>query len=164
MDHCLVRLNYTHVFLTGGFDESGYTAASYFYSKATGFLRAPDMLGKRVRHACGLHDGRFVFVAGGDGDDWKITKKSSEYFDLETLTWHKGPSVDTYDFGLHLVSWGSRTYCIGRTKIWELVVTGEDEDDGSLEWEWVVVGETETDRRSNFQAFLVSYEDCKSWK
>ena len=52
--------------------------------------------------ACILpHDGRYVFVAGGDGDDFKITKKSSEYFDLETLTWHEGPSVDTYDFYLY---------------------------------------------------------------
>jgi len=165
-DHCLVRLNYTHVFLTGGIDESGYTAASYFYSKATGFVKAPDMLENRARHACGLHhDGRFVFVAGGDGVgyDYEVGK-SSEYFDLETLTWHNGPSVDTYDFGYHLVSWGSHTYCIGRKMIWELVVTGVNEDNVSLEWEWVVVGETESNRSFNFQAFLVSYEDCKSWK
>jgi len=164
-DHCLVRLNHTHVFLTGGFDGGSYTAASYFYSKATGFLKAPDMLGKRVRHSCGLHDGRFVIVAGGDGDDRQKTKKSSQYFNLETLTWHEGPSVDTYDFGQHLVSWGSHTYCIGRKIIWELVKSAED-DEGNVEhiWEWVKVGETESDRRFNFQAFLVSSQDCRGWK
>ena len=169
--HCLVRLNNTHVFLTGGHSSryNGYSRASYFYSKATGFQRAPDMRGRRRHHRCGLHDGRYVIVAGGSGDvfvagggdlyeDVWITSSSSECFDLETGTWYKGPSVDTFDFGQHLVSWGSHTYCIGWKKIWEFVKTGHV-------WEWVEVAEMETQRQhETFQAFLVSAQDCQDWQ
>ena len=57
--HCLVKLNSSHVFLTGG-----KTASSYIYSRTIGFIRQGDMGTPRYRHACTFH-GDKVWVAGG---------------------------------------------------------------------------------------------------
>jgi hypothetical protein len=155
---CMVRLNSTHVLLTGGKDpytsKSGY-AASYIHSKATGFVPVEDMNTPRHSHACGLVDGNKAFVVAGSDGFTDIAGKTSEYFSLETLKWHEGPSIPGDTWGGEMVSWNNRTYFLGHKDILELVKSGNV-------WEWLKVGEMRIKRRF-FKAFAMKAEDCMGW-
>jgi len=85
---CMAKINSTHIFLSGGevYSTNKRIQESYIYSKATGFVQIANMRYPRVHHGCGLHDEKYVFVAGGG-------HTTSEYFDLESMTWHEGPYV-----------------------------------------------------------------------
>ena len=154
----MVRLNSTHVLLTGGKDpytsKSGY-AASYIHSKATGFVPVEDMNTPRHSHACGLVDGNKAFVVAGSDGFTDIAGKTSEYFSLETLKWHEGPSIPGDTWGGEMVSWNNRTYFLGHKDILELVKSENV-------WEWLKVGEMRIKRRF-FKAFAMKAEDCMGW-
>ena len=154
--HCLVRLNSTHVFLTGGTldyePRAPETYSAYFYSKETGFVKAEDMPTPRGRHACGLHQGQVV-VAGG----WGGGKQTSDYFSLDTQTWHSGPKLSRkqgYARTADFVSWNNRAFWVGEKWIWEL--TGDD----TTSWKWETVVEMETNR-NDFKAFVIPAEYCR---
>ena len=127
--HCLVKLNSSHVFLTGG-----GTASSYIYSSTIGFTRQGDMGTPRHRHACTFHGGQ-VWVAGGT---------TSEYFSLSTSTWLPGPDLPISTVGGRMITSSGKLTLIGKKKIWQLETFGLDGVDG---WTWVEVGEM---RRSRY--------------
>ena len=110
--HCLVRLNTSHVFLTGGkYRDSDNSPASYIYSGATGFSRQGDMSVARLSHACALH-GDQVWVAGG----FHGAVSTSEYFSLATSTWLPGPGLPSPALGARLITVGERLTLIGNDK------------------------------------------------
>merc|ERR1712098_902302 len=149
---CMAKINSTHIFLSGGEVYGTYkrNQESYIYSRATGFVQIANMIYPRIDHGCGLHDEKYIFVAGGGS-----TK--SEYFDLESMTWHEGPSVNVY-WDPKMISLGSKTYLI-YDSIYELVTK---EAEGEKSWDWVKVADVEH-RRSSFDAVFMKTSDCKNW-
>ena len=157
--HCVVKLNSSHVFIAGGnLDYYGQVSnASYIYSKDTGFVEVPPMTRERCGHACGLHGGKIIAAGGFDNQDDDTTKGTSEIFDLETLEWSEGPSLDPQKvIGGKIVSLEDKTILIGNKDIWLLGVEKES-------WKWTKVAEMETSRLF-FQAFTMTENDCKDWK
>ena len=56
--HCMVQLNYSHVFYSGGWEADGnITKSSYIYSNEGGFQRLADMETSRAWHGCALKGG-----------------------------------------------------------------------------------------------------------
>ena len=96
-------------------------------------MKIANMTSPRAMHACGLHADHLVFVVGGAAakydDEAEIT---SEFLNLETLTWHEGPGIADASFGDRMVAWGDRTFLVGDKLIFELQCAGDD-------WEWVQV-------------------------
>jgi len=92
MDHCLTSINNTHLLLTGGFSISRnkYYAAAYIFSEQDGFTRIQDMKTPRRAHGCSLIDDSTVVVAGGEGE---FKGLSTEYLDLNSFKWMKGPEL-----------------------------------------------------------------------
>jgi len=139
--HCLVRLNSSHVLLTGGTLawESGApeTTASYLYSQDSGFVRVNDMPTPRALHGCGVHQGEVV-VAGG----WGGGSQTSDIFSLETLTWQTGPRLSSgqgYARTADFISWNNRAFWVGEKWVWEL--TGAEKSS----WKWETVAQMEAD-------------------
>ena len=95
-DHCLVKINSTHYFLTGGqFDISNFSRLSFIFDGKE-FIRVEDLSRARSSSACGLHGDHLVFVAGGTDDNntdaqpQKVSSSTSDYFSLKTMTWSEG--------------------------------------------------------------------------
>ena len=169
--HCVVKINATTVFFIADIGSIGTPhQVAYFYSQATGFVQteAPK---QRNGYACGLHKD-YVVIAGGSGAV-DVAYVTSEFFSLDTLTWHVGPSVEhewkkyfykgkwqeekkMYNFAGAIFNWKGRTFWIGEMTIWELL--GEF---GS--WQWTTVKEMDT-RRGHFEAFLMTAQECSGWK
>lgn len=155
--HCLVKLNTTHVFLTGGYITTvGYSAASYIFSSATGFVKQSDMISARGYHACSLYSDNLVFVAGGQFNNIKTT----EYFSLSTLRWLPGPDLPNHAPGGKMISVMEKTLFIGGQgnkkilSLEKLLLSSKDT------WEWVEVAEMKT-ARHYFEVFQLNKNDCK---
>lgn len=93
--HCLVQVNSSHLFITGGVYES---SSSYFLNVDTKeWIQMPDMAASvRFDHACGLVENgngeREIVVAGGDaGGTFGSSMVSSEIFSLTNMEWRDGP-------------------------------------------------------------------------
>lgn len=84
-EHCLTRLNSTHVFMSGGFNKS----SAFLYSLEDDvWTRLPDMIGGvRYAHVCGMKSENEVVVVGGSGIS------SSEMFSLAGWEWTEGPEL-----------------------------------------------------------------------
>jgi hypothetical protein len=155
--HCLVKLNTTHVFLTGGLTGSGYSAASYIFSSANGFVKQADMISTRSHHACSLHSDNLVFVTGGYTGS---AIKTTEYFSLTTLRWLPGPDLPSPIYGGQMISVQGKTLFIGgrgNKKIFKLNKLHLSTVDW---WEWVEVAETKT-ARYYFDVIKMNIDDCK---
>ena len=159
-DHCLLKLNSSHVFLSGGISKrlgklSSPTNASYIYSRATGFVRQGDMGTERSSHGCALQ-GDKVWVAGGF-----VGATSSEYFSLSTSTWLPGPDLPKYEFG-RMITYDGKVTFFGYffSKIWQLEAAMLDSVDG---WTWVEVGETKALKHSPWHAIKMKQKDCNNW-
>jgi hypothetical protein len=151
--HCLVKLNTTHVFLTGGWTGTRYSAASFIYSTRTGFVRVKDMSTARTYHACSLHSDNLVFVAGGYAANGRT--KTTEYFSLTTLDWQHGQDLPISTDGAKMISVNSETLFLGgnrNKKIFKL----------SDNWKWEEVGEMKTPRYS-FDVLKIKFSDCVKW-
>jgi len=139
--HCLISLNSTHLLLTGGYPS---TAAAYLYSAEDGFTRIEDMKTARYHHGCSVINDSTVIVAGGKGqvDGYDGSLSSTEYLDLNSLSWVEGPELPETvyqaqilgpeelgpEVGGHLL--------IGEDKIFQL------EEDGLTQTrQWTKVGE-----------------------
>jgi len=86
--HCMIKINESHILITGGHTESNEESKSAFlYSEETGFTRLEDMKKKRSYHGCSLINDNVVFVAGGYEED-------TEYLNLTTLNWTAGPNLN----------------------------------------------------------------------
>ena len=135
MFHCLLKLNTTHVFLTGGRTGHGSdSAACFIYSTSTGFVRVMAMSTARGYHACSLHSDNLVFVAAGRTAT-DIFTKTTEYFSLTTLDWQHGPDLPISTFGAKMITINSETLLIGgrgNKKIFKLQTSDN--------WKWVEVG------------------------
>ena len=109
MDHCLLRVNATHIFMAGGRTES-YRQLNNAYlldTNSGAWRRLPDMRQKRFDHACAKlpgHEDKILVVGGPKG-----TRERSEVLDLVSLEWGEGPKdLDkTFGFKLHLVPYGN---------------------------------------------------------
>jgi len=99
--HCLTSLNKTHVLLTGGLTEYGPSSASFIYNEEEGFTRIEDMKTRRKDHGCSIINDSTVLVAGGSGDDGKLS--SSEYLDLTSLTWSPGPELPQTEWSVQML-------------------------------------------------------------
>ena len=100
-DHCLVKINSTHYFLTGGqFDIRNFSLLSFIFN-GDEFVKVENLIRARSSSACGLHGDHLVFVAGGTDDDHdntdglpqKVSSSTSDYFSLKTMTWSEGRAV-----------------------------------------------------------------------
>merc|ERR1712142_181806 len=116
--HCMVKINSSHVFITGGQDNDGPNRASYIYNGVE-FIQVANINGHRFGPACCLHDDH-IFVFGG-----YVDFSTSEVFSLKTSTWSEGPK-DVFGNGLSEVSINGITYIIGDEAIYRLSTTGED--------------------------------------
>jgi len=142
--HCLVKLNSSHVFLTGG------GAASYIYSRASGFIKLRDMSTWRYDHGCGLF-GEQVWVGGGWGGP-----KSTEYYSLSSSTWLPGPALPYQAWnGARMITLAGKLTMIYYQEIWQLV--GPGSVDGGT---WVVVAAMKT---GGGAAIKMKQEDCDNW-
>jgi len=166
--HCMVRINATTVFFIAG-DNTREDGVAYFYSPATGFVQTEGPQ-PRTLFACGRHND-YVIIAGGNGAV-AHPYVSTEFFSLDTLTWHTGPSVDyeskyiwngkryreqtMYNYAGDIFNWKGRTFWIGELAIWELL--GEF---GS--WQWTKVKVLEN-MRSKFETFLMTAQECSGWQ
>lgn len=158
--HCIVSLNSTHYFFTGGitrdFDKDSGHASSYIFSFSQGFLRQPDMMKPRAYHACDLISQKFVFVAGGFSSG--EATNTSEYFDIETSKWQSGPDLPISTYGAKMITASERTLFIGgkwSRKIFQLEVYNG--------WTWIEVGQMNSVRR-NFSIMKIKLEDCFKWQ
>jgi len=172
---CMTAINSTHVFFSGGINMPGEDISTecYIYSNATGFVQIANMTRERGDHACGVLDGRFVFVAGGGAEykSWATQTWNgdrSEYFSLETMTWNDGPEIDysndpsprTEPWQHEILSQGSKMYLITNYNIYTL----ENADSENVtDWEWVKSAELEF-AGGHKDVFLMKTEDCKNWK
>jgi len=169
--HCVVKINATTVFFVANIGGMKQIPAAYFYSPATGFVKT-EAPGPRNAFACGLHKD-YVVIAGGNSATPGASYVSSEFFSLDTLTWHVGPSVEheykkyiskgewqekkhMYNFNGEIFNWKGHTYWIGETTIWELL--GEF---GS--WQWTKVKEMEVGMGQS-EIFLMTAQECSGWK
>ena len=157
MFHCLLKLNTTHVFLTGGRSGHGSdSAACYIFSTYTGFVRQDDMSTARIVHACSVHLDNLVFVAGGYTAPGSFTN-TTEYFSLTTLDWQHGPDLPISIGGAKMMRVNSETLLMGGTgnkKIFKLQTSDN--------WKWVEVGEMKSPR-SDFQVLKMKLSDCVKW-
>ena len=118
--HCLVELNSTHVFLTGGHTGSAYSTSCYIFSEEKGFVKQENMITARGYHGCSLHSDSLIFVAGGYGSS---ALKKTEYFSLLTRKWLPGPDLPVSTYGGKMLSINGKTIYIGgygNKKIYEL--------------------------------------------
>jgi len=134
--HCMVQLNQTHVFYSGGFNGQGASASSFIYSEMDGFVPQMEMSRKRYNHGCVLRNNE-VWVAGGYSE-------SVEIFSMSSGTWESGPALPFSAIGGEMVDFSGDISFIGGygdngNKIFQL-----DEE----EMVWKVVGEMETVRVS----------------
>ena len=89
-NHCLVKINSSHVFMTGGFNSRGFVERTYVWNEQSGFIKMSNMATPRKGHACALL-GQDIWVAGGYvGGKYTATV---EYFSLKLLTWFTGPPL-----------------------------------------------------------------------
>jgi len=145
--HCIVRLNSTHFFLTGGHPDQ---KSAYTFSKPTGFVKQADMLTGRYYHGCAMHGNKFVFVASGT---------TSDYFSLETMKWLPGPVIPTSSVGGKMVTIEGTATFFGGQKIYQLEKIGLTTVDW---WKWTEVGEMKTDRK-HFDIIKMKMSDCENW-
>ena len=169
--HCVVKIKATTVFFIADIGDIGRPhQVAYFYSPATGFVQT-DAPKARTLFACGLYKD-YVVIAGGNGAA-DVAYITSEFFSLETQTWHVGPSVENewkkyiyngewqkekhmYNYAGEIFNWKGRTFWIGEMVIWELL--GEF---GS--WQWTKVKVLEN-MRSKFETFLMTAQECSGWQ
>lgn len=89
--HCMLQVNSSHTLLTGGYDNTGDSAATYLYSDRTGFIRQPDMSTARSSHSCEMTTDGYAVVGGGFNNFGTLDKV--EYFSFSTLSWQSGPAL-----------------------------------------------------------------------
>merc|ERR1711915_187254 len=96
--HCLVAINSTHIFMSGGnlnsFISSTQSSAYIFDSVQEQWTEMENMAVARSDHGCALLPDGNVLVAGGSGLDGKDLS-STESFSLSSLTWSPGPELAT---------------------------------------------------------------------
>jgi len=110
--HCMVSINGTHIFMSGGMNHRGHHIGdTYIYTHSAGFVKQLDMSYPRYSHACALYKGD-VWVAGGIGSRYN-TIRSVEKFSLQSLTWTMGPSLPVSSTGGQLVEDAGRLLYIG---------------------------------------------------
>jgi len=145
--HCLVRLNSTHSFLTGGVTDQ---KTAYIFSKTAGFVRQADMITARYYHGCAMHGDKFVFVATG-------TK--SEYFSLETRKWLPGPDLPQSSTAGKMITIDGKATFFGGQKIYQLEKIRLTTVDW---WQWAEVGEMKSTRQY-FDIIKMKMSDCENW-
>jgi len=154
---CMTKINSTHVFLSGGYvNLAAQSSESYIYSHGAGFLQIANMTRKRNEHACGVLDGKFVVVEGGE------TTGVSEFFSLETMTWNDGPVVKygSNPWRHRIVSQDGAMHLITEKNIFTL----ENADSKNVsDWAWEKSVDLEYEGDGS-DAFLMKTEDCASWE
>ena len=154
--HCLVKLNTTHLFLAGGRNEE-QSAASYLFSKETGWVRQADMSNARSHFSCGLLREGLVVVAGGSVFNFE-TQKKTEFFNVGDLTWSPGPDLPMTGSGSRMVSLGdSKVFLFLKSKILQL----EPLELFTVSWwRWTEVREMK-DSRTSWDLVPLSQKHCK---
>jgi len=154
--HCLVKLNKTHLLLAGGKNEEE-SAASYLFSKETGWVRQADMINARSHFSCALmKDDGLVVVAGGSF--LSNFEKKTEFFNLGNLTWSPGPDLPTSISGSKMVSLdGSQVFLLGEDKILQLKPV---ELSTVNWWRWIEVREMK-DRGTSWDLVPLEQKHCK---
>ena len=154
--HCLVKLNTTHLFLAGGRNEE-QSAASYLFSKETGWVRQANMINARSHFSCGLLREGLVVVAGGSVFNFE-TQKKTEFFNVGDLTWSPGPDLPMTGSGSRMVSLGdSKVFLFLKNKILQL----EPLELSTVSWwRWTEVREMK-DSRTSWDLVPLSQKHCK---
>ena len=145
--------------------DDSETSAAYFFSKDSGFVKTENMPSPRSFHACGVHQGQVVVAGGlpglpGEPGRGPPNSLTSDYFSLDTLTWHRGPNLERKQGvrsdarSVDFVSWNKRAFLIGEQSIWELKGTDK------TTWKWETVAEMETYRKY-FKAFVMPAKYCR---
>jgi len=156
--HCLVKLNTTHLLLAGGRNEE-QSAASYLFSKETGWVRQADMINARSYFSCALiKDQGLVVVAGGSVFNFG-TQKKTEFFNLGNLTWSHGPDLPIGISGSKMISLeGNQVFLLGKNKILQLKPL---ELSTVSWWRWIEVREMKDERSSWDFVGIKSKKYCK---
>ena len=99
---CLVKINDSHIFVTGGWTDPGNSVKTNIFNKISGlWTEMDDMRIARREHACGLvTDGTEteIVVAGGlgynsDGSSYNELLTSVEIFSLSEESWRHGTDL-----------------------------------------------------------------------
>ena len=154
--HCLVKLNTTHLFLAGGKNEE-QSAASYLFSKETGWVRQANMINARSFLSCVLLQDDLVVVAGGSMWNGEAQKKT-EFFNLGNLTWSAGPDLPVTMSGSKMIKiQGNKVFLLGENKILQLKPL---ELSTVSWWRWTEVRELKNER--NFWDLIpISKKRCE---
>ena len=93
MGSCLARVNASHIFLVGGYDENKIRLpVAYFLEWATGtWTKVSDMSVGRSYPACGRAGNDMVVVGGWN--ETSVALGTTELFSLATQMWRAGPDV-----------------------------------------------------------------------
>jgi len=101
VDHCMARVNDTHLFIVGNFNNGKMAYLVDTTEDKFIFQKLPDMISNRWRSACGSmtvpkssldEDGdQLLIVAGGTTSDCGIA--TSEIFSMKKYNWTEGPEL-----------------------------------------------------------------------
>jgi len=95
---CMVQLNSTHIYLTGGYNKYGHTSHTYFYNIVENvWTQGPDLLTVRAEHVCGTINDRnnnpTVIIAGGWSSATGFSVSSTEIYNQTSNKWETGPEL-----------------------------------------------------------------------
>ena len=97
--HCSIRVNTTHIFVSGGLNGVDDLRTAYLLNWLTRkWTPLPDMTYPRYGHSCGFASDPDRVVAVGGVTGAASTMATSEILDLATLEWTAGPGVPAKDY------------------------------------------------------------------
>merc|ERR1712150_422491 len=101
VDHCISRINDTHLFIAGNFNNGKMVYLVDTTMDEFIFKKLPDMTSDRWRAACGSmiapksstseDEDQLLIVAGGTTSDFGIA--TSEIFSMSKYSWTEGPTL-----------------------------------------------------------------------
>ena len=111
--HCIVKINCTHAFFSGGYDGHRRLNSAYIYSKQNGWQQMENMPITRDHHACTLlADQENILIAGGM--TYRMEYLSSTFvFSLTTKKWKSGPSLPRATVDAQMIIANNLTYFMG---------------------------------------------------
>ena len=110
--HCMVAVNRSHVFMTGGEDGVSILQATYIYDIQNKIWhRMKDMSTGRSQLTCIQLDDDTILVAGGQGINGAL--RSTELYSLSSGNWIFGQDLPGPTFGSQMIKLGGNVYHVG---------------------------------------------------
>lgn len=114
--HCIVRVNETHLMLTGGFHLNGgwhmERRDAYMIDwRSKTWTKLKKMKKYRMSHGCALVEGNKIMVIG---NGWTQKEDvSTEIFSLDSMTWSYGPYMPRRMRDPQIVPYGDSFVLVG---------------------------------------------------